>query len=347
MNYHSGYTGGTGKKVLTRILCVIGSLSVVCALTFAYGNYLKSKAYRTSSDHLGAGRTHSDDVDVNTPKTEFSPSVQVKSMFFDHGNFKNAEESNGELARLAQNQATGMTAILIDREGYLTYSSEAVSNFTKQKSSEQTDLSFLSSAVSYAKSLSLRTSAVIFTSDISGTVSSEIEALVCADAASCGFDEIILVLPIKAEEINSQTSKTLLEYIGKIADRKNNSLLGVCFGTDIYSTAPLSPQVELFTGAADFLCVDLRPVFDVDSGINIDSVLDKTSGSFSVYGLRSLIEGDDPTKLSEVLSALQKNGFENYISVSIGKAQNTADTAEITQSVDNINTDGTASEGEG
>lgn len=319
MNYHNSYTGSVKKKILLRVLVVLVSLIVISALTLAYGNYLKSKAEGTAgSDYSGAGRTHSSDVDGQESEitTSFSKSVEVKSACIVPDSFADEAAQSEAVSAYSDNKYTGITVVLTGRDGYLTYASDAVSSFTKQKSPASKKLDFITSAVSKAHALSMRASAVIFTSEdfSENEISAAIDALVCADAAAAGFDEIIAVLPVKEDRIDSDTSKAVLKYLGTLAEKKGSSLLGISFGREIYETPSLSPQLELFSSYADFLSIDMSEKYGSadEAGQAISDVLDKISGSFGVYGLRVLLDGSDAAVSAKQTEVLTAAGFPNY-----------------------------------
>lgn len=319
MNYHNSYTGSVKKKILLRVLVVLVSLIVISVLTLAYGNYLKSKAAATAgSDYSGAGRTHSSDGDGQESgiTTSFSKSAEVKSACIVPDSFADEAAQSEAVSAYSDAKYTGITVVLTGRDGYLTYASDAVSSFTKQKSPASKKLDFIASAVSKAHALSMRASAVIFTSEdfSENEISAAIDALVCADAASAGFDEIIAVLPVKADRIDSDTSKAILKYLGTLAEKKGSSLLGISFGREIYETPSLSPQLELFSSYADFLSIDMSEKYGSadEAGQVISGVLDKISGSFGVYGLRVLLDGSDADASAKQTDALTAAGFPNY-----------------------------------
>lgn len=338
MNYHNSYTGSVKKKILLRVLIVLVSLIVISALTLAYGNYLKSKAEGTAgSDYSGAGRTHSSDVDGQESEitTSFSKSVEVKSACIVPDSFPDEAAQSEAVSAYSDGKYTGITVVLTGRDGYLTYASDAVSSFTKQKSPASKKLDFITSAVSKAHALSMRASAVIFTSEdfSENEISAEIDALVCADAAAAGFDEIIAVLPVKADRIDSNTSKAVLKYLGTLAEKKGSSLLGISFGREIYETPSLSPQLELFSSYADFLSIDMSEKYGSadEAGQVISDVLDKISGSFGVYGLRVLLDGSDADASAKQTDALTAAGFPNYAFVNaLPSGDNSGDGTDTT-----------------
>lgn len=324
MNYQNRYTGGMKKKIILRILVVFVTLTAVCALTLAYGNYLKSKAEKTKNDsYSGAGRPIDAvrDTDSGEAETTFSQSVSVKSACIDLNSFADAESLSAHLDTLAAEGYTGITTVLMGRDGYLTYASDAVAEFTHQRPSSGKDRAFIREMISKARALSMRTSAVIFTSDdfADNTISSQIEALCVSDANSFGFDEVIAVLPIMAEEINSEVSNEVLSHIGKLAEARGDTLLGIALDDEIYRTPSLSPQTEMFASGADFLAIDMSDAFASaeDAENYVKGVTGEISGSFTVYGLRAVFDGGVAEIAAGEVTALADAGFSNYMFVSM------------------------------
>lgn len=322
MNYPNRYTGGMKKKIFLRILVVFVCLTAVCALTLAYGNYLKSKADKTKDDsYSGVGRTPDTTPETGNDDTlsAFSKSVGVKSACIVFGDFEDSEAVQSYIEKLSEDGYTGITAVLIGRDGYLTYASETVAEFTKQRPAASKDNAFISEMLSKAASLSMRTSAVIFTSDDFGadSISSQIEELCVSDAAALGFDEIIAVLPSTAEGINSDTSSRILGYIGKIAEKKGDAQFGIALDESIYETPSLSPQIELFGSYVNFLAIDMSDSLSSaeDAKAFVSGITDEISGSFTVYGLRAVFDGGDAEIAEAQAKALADASFSNYMYV--------------------------------
>ena len=325
MNYNQNrYTGSPKKKILLRCLIVLASLATVAALTLAYGNYLKSKAEKSAvGSYSGAGRSISADDSSNEddlPST-FSKSESVKSAALDDAAFADVDKLSEHVAGLCESGSTGITVVLLDSEGYLTYASDAVAQYTHQRASSLTSEGLLTTLTQKAKSLSMRTTAVIFTSEdfAKDGISSDIEALVCADAAACGFQEVVAVMPVTSAGINSDTSASIVSYISRLAGVKSTALLGIAFGDDLYRTPSLAPQIELFASGADFLAIDLTYRFsDAESAkTRIAGTVDEIAGSFTVYGLRAVFEGSDAAIAAAEAEALAENGFSNYMFTSM------------------------------
>lgn len=342
MNYNPNrYTGSPKKKLLFRCLIVLASLAVVCAMTLAYGNYLKQKAKDTlGGDYSGAGRSVSADGvgSENEAPTSFSKSVSVKSPAIDISAFAEVDALNEQIDKMAQSGATGITVVLLDRDGYLTYASDAVAKHTHQHPAQSVSQGILTTLTQKARSLSMRTSAVIYTSEdfAQDGLSSDIETLVCADAAACGFDEVVAIMPVNSTEINSDSSASILKYIGRLASARSGALLGVAFGDDVFRTPSLSPQIELFASGANFLAIDLGYRFDgADSAkAKIEGTVDELTGSFTVYGLRAVFEGGDSVIDKATVEALADCGFSNYMFTKAVPAEDSPETDEVTEGGD-------------
>jgi len=335
MNYQRGYQGTSKKKILFRVLIVIACLAVVSTATVIYGNHLKDKAEKSAmGSSEGAGRPIDAlaDSQNDLSNTSFSKSVNVKSacVILSRLNEENTDnltdgESNmtfeEKATELIQDYAdegyTGISVVMYGKDGYLTYSSDVVSKYTHQKSASLTSLEQLKYLTSKAKGMSLRTTALIFSSSdfTTNTVSYDIEALCVADSASCGFDEVLAILPVLSTEIDSSMSASIIKYISNLSQAKGDSLLGIALGDDVYRVPQLSPQIELFASGCDFLGIDLSYLFNDSETVisKIEGAVEELSGSFNVYGLRAVLGGKDKEISEKSVDALSKGGFSNYV----------------------------------
>lgn len=336
MNYHkNSYTGSVRKKIILRVLTVIAALSVVCAATFAYGNYLKAKAERTQLSGTGAGRTPQSSG-VGREQDKNTQAVTVKSRLVPLASLDSAGAAE-YVGTLAAGGSTGVGAILTDREGYLTYPSEAVSKFTHQKPGAG-DLSVLRAVIAAAKERSMRSSALLFAGEdfADGSVSAQIDALVAADASSLGFDEIVVFLPITTDELGNELTESIVAYLNTLATNASGCALGVCLSYDVFSTPRLSPHLELISSSSDFLAVDLtQSSANAEEGAKyVTDAVQKLAGSFSLYSLRAVFEGEDTAVADAKVRALAEKGFENYMLISAPAIQVPSDT-DGTQNTDN------------
>lgn len=338
MNYHkNSYTGSLRKKVLIRVLTVTAALTVVSAATFAYGNYLKAKAESTLLHGTGAGRDPQTSGAGRKDSEDNSQIVKVKSQCVPIASLADGEKAAEYVNTLAANGNTGVSAVLVDREGYLTYPSERVAKFTHQKPSAG-DLTVIRTTVARAKERSMRTSALLFAGSgfAEGAFSAEIDALVAADAAELGFDELVVVLPIATDQLGSELAGKVVGYLNTLAAKAETCSLGVCLSYDVFSTPQLSPHLELISSSSDFLAVDFTAgVSGTEAAAKyVTDAVEAISGSFSLYSLRAVFEGADADIAAAQVKALTDKGFENYMFVSATPIKPPDDTDD-TQTGDN------------
>ncbi len=320
MNYHkNSYTGSIQKKILFRVLAVVAALTVVSAATVAYGNYLKSKAERTQLAGTGAGRPQQSSGAGREPDKN-PQGVSVKSRCVPITSL-DSNGAAGYVSTLADNGSTGISAVLADREGYLTYSSDAVAKFTHQKPAASEADAVIRAAISRAKERSMRTSALIFAAEdfTDGGICAQIDALVAADAAAFGFDELVVFLPIDTEQLGSELAAKIVAYLNALAANANGCSLGVCLSYDVFATPRLSPHLELISASSDFLAVDLTSGVSGGAEGAAKYVADATqtlAGSFSLYSLRAVFDGADADIADAQVKALADRDFENYMFVS-------------------------------
>ena len=320
MNYHkNSYTGSPGKKILIRVLIVVGALIVVSAATLAYGNYLKSKAAHTDVSGTGAGRSAQVSGVGRNISGENVRAKNVHSVCVPANNLPDGAKAVEYVDSLAEGGATGITVLLVDSDGVLTYASDSVAKLTHQKNSAGAKADVIAAAVSQAKKHSMQTSAVIFTQvgfDKSG-VAAEIDALVAKDVAELGFDELVAILPLDAESLAGDGLNSALGYLGALSDNKGSASLGACLSYEIFSTPELSPQIENIAAAVDFLALDLTQIVgDAETCASIVSdAATNLAGSFTLYSLRAVFAGEDDNIAASQTKALTAAGFDNYMFV--------------------------------
>lgn len=329
MNYHkNSYTGSVRKKIIFRVLTVIAALSVVSAATFAYGNYLKAKAERTQLSGTGAGRPPQSSGAGREPDKNPQTVTAVKSRCIPTASLDSAGAAE-YVSTLADGGNTGVSAVLADREGYLTYPSDAVAKFTHQKAPAGYP-SVLKAVISKAKERSLRTSALLFAGKdfADGGISAQIDALVAADASALGFDELVVFLPIGTDELGSELAERIVAYLNTLAVNASGCALGVCLSYDVFSTPRLSPHLELISASSDFLAVDLTEKSENAEAAAkyVTDAVQTLAGSFSLYSLRAVFEGTDADIADAQIRALADKGFANYMFTSAAPIKPPSDT---------------------
>ena len=320
MNYHkNSYTGSPRKKLIIRVLIVVGALVAVAAATLAYGNYLKSKAANTDVSGTGAGRNAQVSGVGRNPSGDVSRAKGVRSICVPREALDESERAAAYVDGLAEGGATGITVLLVDRDGVLTYDSEAVAKLTHQKNTADARSAAISAAIARAKEHSMQTSAVIFAQEgfDESSFAAEIDALVAGDAAALGFDELVVVLPLDAASLTKDGTDAVAKYLAALSEKKSRAALGVCLAFEIFASPELSPQIEVISAGADFLALDLSAgASDPDSGARIvEDAVERIAGSFTLYSLRTVFGGSDEQTATAQIKALADGGFENYMFV--------------------------------
>ena len=314
------YTGSSKKKIVIRVIIVIASLIAVSAATFAFGNYLKAKAEATTVYGAGAGRSESSQSGVGRDHSANAASAKgVKSACVPLSAVTSADEARDYVDKLATKGFTGVTVILVGRDGYLTYTSSAVAAFTKQRAADVKDPAILSAITAQAKKHSMTASAVIFPAEdyTSNDVTAKIDSIVVADAVSFGFDEIAAILPLDAESLDSILAASAVRYLTALGETKGDSALGAALPFDVYDTPRLSPQVELFSSVCDFLAIDLseKQLSAPAAEEYISKKLDAVEGYFAMYELRAILDGSEEKIANAEVKALADGGYANYMFV--------------------------------
>ena len=316
----STYTGSPKKKVAIRVIIVIAALLAVSAATIAFGNHLKNKAEETTVYGIGAGRGDTDDsAPVHGQPGETTSVRGVRSACIALSALTSADKAKEQVDLLATKGFTGVTVVLVDRDGYLSYTSEAVSKYTKQRAADIKDPAIVSAITAQAKACSLRSSAVIFSSAdfTSNDISAKIDSIVASDAAALGFDEVVAVLPLDAASLDSILAASAVKYITSLDEAKGSAALGAALPLDVFSTPSLSPQVELFASVCDFLAIDLskKSASAEEAQKAVTDVLDSISGYFTMYDLRAVFDGSEQNIADAQAKTLFDGGFANYMFV--------------------------------
>ena len=323
----SSYTGTSKKRIVIRIIIIAAALLTVAAATLAFGNYLKAKAAATAVEGTGEGRNSAQTgTGRDSPSGEVTQAKGVRSACVPLASIPSEDAAGKYVDALATKGCTGVTVVLVDRDGYLTYTSAAVAKFTHQKLAEVKDPAVISAIISAAKSHSMQTSGVIFSSAdfFEVGVSAGIDATVASDAAALGFDEIVTVLPLDVGSLDSILAASAVKYINAIGENKGGAALGVALPAGVFTTPKLSPQVELFASVSDFLAIDLTD----DPKTAVADALEKAGGYFALYELRSVLAGGDAKTAEASVKTLAESGLANYMFVGATDADITDDTED-------------------
>lgn len=322
MNYYNPYTGAKRKRLLKKILALLISVLIIVGVTVVFGNFLKKKADTVdNSSYMGIGRAEAETegpVLVLPSDGRLGVSESVEG-FCVPLSTDGDEASFEERITMAADGKNGVLIPLTGDDGFLLYNSVRAAEISRlPENPEIPTMAELGEAVAFAKSKGLRTCAYI-----SSSVSFEDEenvrdmaiaadARIAADAAEAGFDEIIISsLVDSAESITSDTSHIILKYLNQMTAEAGDMGVGLSLPLDVYKTATLSPQIELFVSRSVFLTMELTR--EESSAENMNYICEKLAGTLSVYNMRMLLAPGDVTIGDTIVERLAAIGHVNYL----------------------------------
>lgn len=344
MNYYNPYTGSKRRRTLRRVLLVLVSVLVIMGGTIIFGNYLKDKAAETEDNvNMGVGR---DEIPGETESQLIIPpseggsgsSKSVKGRCVPLGlagdfptvdkdipeGFAESEDGSFEkrLSAIEKND-TGVLINLTGEDGFLLYNSARAGESSRlPENPVLPGMEELSYAVELAKAKGLRTVALVKSgvtilgteADIEGQIVAD--SRIAADAAEAGFDEVIISsLVNEAADITGETSRVILRYLNQMTAAAGDTAVGLSLPPDVYLTAKLSPQIELFTSRSVFLTMELTEANSTKD--YMDFVCENLAGTLSVYNMRILFSPADTDIGKSIEDKLKNVEHENYLYTSV------------------------------
>lgn len=300
MKYYKSYTAKKLKLPRRIILfLIIAVLSFVFAV--ALGNNLKKR--------LSEADINTDPVEtVNLENIEKEHNEKGGNAVHDTGKYSAGYlyidgETDSAAARHAVSKIKSeghgaLSFVACDGDG-LRYASPAMSSLSRLPASEKlAGFEVLSDAVSFARSMGVRTSAVFTKSDV------KVDALIINELCKMGFDEIIIrgfedCLSEKGGDITNAVE--YLEEVRKSADCD----IAIALKPQAYTFARNSYHIEKLFTYTEFLAVDLT----AEESESVTALADGFAGSFSAYSLRALVTAEQ-SDVCEVLKSADLNVFQ-------------------------------------
>ncbi len=272
------------KRILFFVICAL----IIFILALMLGNHLKYKM-------------ESADID-RTPVETYSEAETSAPIGIENGNAEHpdwvacvragyldivgAADTAAVRAAVDKLKADGFNAIsfVCIKDGRFTFASKAVEEYSRLPASG-TVVSFenLTEAVSYAKGKGMRTSALY-----EKGADEALDASVCAELASMGFDEIIIC---GYEELLSENGGEItpcIEYLKKIRIGAEGCAVSLSLSPAAYTYARNSYQIEKLFTYAEFMTIDMTGLELPDA----ENICGEIMGSFLTYMLRPVIEGE-------------------------------------------------------
>lgn len=348
MNYYSSYTGNRKRRTVRRVIIVLVSVALIFGATVIFGNHLKKKAEDSGEHNYGGiGR---EDLGSETESPVIIPpseggsgsSESVQGVCVMLGSSEDMGENDGTLAgsafeerlKTAAKDNTGVLIPLTGEDGFLLYNSDRASAVSRLPANPSLpDMADLRGSVELAKSLGLRVSAFVISGVDIVAAEDEYEnaiaadSRIAADAAEAGFDEMIISSLVKSpDEITGEASHVILRYLNQMTAAAEGTAVGLSLPPEIYETATLSPQIELFVSRADFLTMEL--VREKSTVEHLNYICENLAGTLSVYNMRMLLSPAD-TEIGDKLTAkLRAVGHSNYLYTSVPETKTQPDTTE-------------------
>ncbi len=314
MKYYKSYTAKK-LKLPRRILFFIIVAAVIFVFSVILGNNLKKRLA---------------DTDINTDPVETVDLENIKKEQNESGG--NAVHETGKYcagylaldgeddtasanSAVSKLKGEGYTAVAfaVTDESGLRYASPAMTELSRLPASEKiVGFDVLSGAISYGKSIGMRTSAVFAKSG------GESDFLIINELCKMGFDEIIICgfedsLGENGGDITEAVA--YLERVCQVADCE----IALALKPQAYTFARNSYHIEKLFTYTEFLAVDLT----LSTAEDAAALADGFAGSFSAYSLRALITAEQ-TDVAESLDSAELRVYQ-YVTQAPEQNGDTAD----------------------
>lgn len=284
------------KRILFFAVCAI----IIFCFALILGNNLKKRMENApidrnpvetqdfSEDKLSNDISNGDAAHPENKAT-------VKAGYIDLSNISDQKDLRKRVDSVVSDGFNAISFIAI-KDGKLTYASNAIEEYSRlPASSEIVSVETLSEAVAYAKAKNITTSAVFCKGD-----DNVLDAIICGELSQIGFDEIIIsgfedLLTDKGGEITP-----CITYIRNIRTSASTSHISLSLSPSAYTYARNSYQIEKLFTYAEFLTIDMTAI-DPEGAAKL---CDEISGSFSIYMLRPVVNGE----AAEISSLLREKG---------------------------------------
>lgn len=333
MNYYnynkrSQYKGAK-KRLTLNILIIIAVILAIFAFALVLGNHLKNKLDSTeiNRDPIETLPAETGEKDDNEDEQMFlknnrSPEeLQTLSACLDLSGCPD-EKTAGEYVEYLKNVGySGITFNIEDSDGKLAYNSYAVSEIAGTYTyGSVTNVENLKAAAEKAKSLGMKTTALVTLTDISSkdereTVKTVLLKSVVSELGSVGFDEFIFRNATSADAFTSSRADELYLLVSEVRKSLPNADIGLVLDRAILDNPELTPVTELVFRFADFFAIDFSDKEEVSSE-TVSSFLTSHSGSVNAYNIRFLSGADAPDEIAAEYALYSAGGTLNISFVS-------------------------------
>ncbi len=297
-------------RIWRRVLFFTVIAVMIAVFTVILGNVLKTRLENTdiSTDDIPPVTTP-DPSPANDAEESVSHDEALRGVIAACLDLSDASDGGEARAVIDGLRAEGYNAVSFvvrDGDGMITYASPALQSYSGLRASEAlVPVDVLKAAVAYAKDRGMRCSAVFSGSD------ADRDSLISAELAEMGFNDILIRSFENISALDNNAVGEMVSYLETVRGSLN-VVCGVSLSPDVLTVAQNAPYIEKLYKKFEYLAIDM-------TGIGSDGAADicgKLQGSFSMYMLRPVLDGDNADKLAEIRDVLTATGVgaRQYIS---------------------------------
>ena len=298
------------RDILTRILFVLIAAALIFFSTVFIGHYLLRKAEEAGqrpSDTSGAG--WSPEKKREDPDNAAGSAPNIRAC----GIYPLQYKESGELDAALQAASVSYDSVLYPlsgSDGSLIYQSPSVCELARVPLTDRTPAETVQSAVRAAKMRGLRVLVSVTPSE------AVTDKVLFGELASWGVDEI-LVTPNFSGAIDYESANLLRLYLIECAEELDPACrLGTVLPADSFLDHSGAMQLQMIAQVSSSLGIRFDVQYmdpDADVYENVYNSLQALMGSFSVYNMRVVIDGDDPELLAAQYRACVNRSILNFI----------------------------------
>lgn len=305
----------TAKKyrIWRRILFFAVIAVIIFALTVAVGNILKKRLENTevSTDDITTA-DHSDGADTapdDEPMSSVAHDEALRGVTASCIDLSDAEDGAGARRVVDEMRAEGRNAVsfvIRDGDGMLTYASPALQSYSGVRASDSLiRFDVLSAAVRYAVDRGMRCSAVFGKNDLLH------DPIISSELIQIGFNDILISGFESIEALDNSAVGEIDAYLSALKGDAEVSC-GLSLSSQIFYTAQNAPYIEKLYNMFQYLAIDMTAV----DKSGAEDICSRLQGSFSMYMLRPVLQGDNVERAGEIEAVLAAYGIEarQYIS---------------------------------
>lgn len=321
MKYYRNYKAKKFKFPRRLVFVLVFALAIT-TLTLLLGNYLKRRLEEAPIDTSEVSSVETTDGSATldtTPKVPHNEALlDVSAGFLDLSGCTDTAEMQSRVQALKTAGYNAFSFVATDGDGRLTYASPAAQQLSRLPGKETLiSLDMLTGAVTYAREIGLRASAV-FEAE-SGQV--QTDCAIAEELAGAGFDELLIRGFESYETLDNGSIETMLSYVRSLRERAPMDI-GVCLSGAVYTAAQYAPYIEKLFLETEFLAIDLTAANAEDAA----AAAQRLQGSFTAYLLRAVLDGSNPENSAAVQAALSEENIRSLLYVSAPPAPPAEDT---------------------